>query len=107
MGDAQQQVTKQFEQRLNLQSSRIDVVTESVQKAQKIAEDNAELPQNLVVGVEDMGENLKKFQEEFQNAEREYEDMNDELLTEASLFVPAVSEQFRYQLPQFQHPNFQ
>ena len=30
VGDAQQQVTEKFEQRLNLQSSRIDIVTESV-----------------------------------------------------------------------------
>ena len=61
--DAQQQVTEKFEQRLNLQSNRIDVVTESVQKTQMTAEDNAELLQNLLVGVENMGENLKTFRE--------------------------------------------
>ena len=61
VGDAQQQVAKNFEQRLNLQSNRIDNVTESVQKAQRAAEENAELLQNLLVGVENMGENLKKF----------------------------------------------
>ena len=43
VGDAQKQVAEQFEQRLNLQSTRIDAVTESVQKAQKATEDNAEL----------------------------------------------------------------
>ena len=37
-----EQVAEQFEQMLNLQSTRIDVVTESVQKAQKAVEDNAE-----------------------------------------------------------------
>ena len=30
VGDAQKQVTEQFEQRLNLQSTRIDIITESV-----------------------------------------------------------------------------
>ena len=36
-------------------------VTESVQKAQRATEENAELLQNLLVGVENMGENLKNF----------------------------------------------
>ena len=58
VGDVQQQVSDKFEQRLNLQSSRIDVVNESVQKAQKIAEENAEFLQGLLVGVENLGENL-------------------------------------------------
>ena len=40
-----------------MQSTRIDVVTESVQKAQKIAKENAEFLQNLLVGVENIGEN--------------------------------------------------
>ena len=85
---------------MNLQSNRIDVVTESVQKAQKIVEENAEFLQSLLVGVENMGENLKKFREEMegwksaelQNAEREHEAINVELLTEVSLSVPAVTE---------------
>ena len=85
---------------MNLQSSRIDVVTESVQKAQKIAEENAEFLQDLLVGIENLGENLKQFREEMegwkstelQNAEREHEAVNEELLTEVSLSVPAVTE---------------
>ena len=57
------------------------------------------------MGVENMGENLKKFREEFlklQN-EREHEAVNEELLTEVPLSVPAVQSQFRYHLhsPQF------
>ena len=63
MGDVQQQASEKFEQRLNLQSSRIDVVTESLQKAQEIAEENAEFLQGLLVGVENLGENLKQFRE--------------------------------------------
>ena len=87
VGNAQKRVAEQFEQSLNLLSTRIDVINESVQKAQKATEDNAELLQNLFVGVENMGENLKKFREEMeswksielQNSEREYEEMNGEL----------------------------
>ena len=74
-----------------MQSNRIDHVTESVQKAQRAAEENAELLQNLLVVVENMGENLKNFREEFQNAERNYEAVNEELLVEVLLSVPAVS----------------
>ena len=50
VGDVQQQVSENFDQRLNLQSSRIDVVAEAVQKAQKIAEENAEFLQGSACG---------------------------------------------------------
>ena len=63
-----------------------------MQKAQRSAEENTELLQNLLVGVENMGENLKNFHEEFQNAERDYEAVNEELLTEVPLSLPAESE---------------
>ena len=99
---------------MNLQSPRIDVVTESVQKAQKAAEDNAELLQNLLVGVENMGENLKKFREEMegwksaelQNVEREYKQMYEELLTKVSLSVPAVSEPIQIPITPVSAPQF-
>ena len=59
------------------------------------------------MGVENMGENLKKFREEvegwksaeLQNAEREYEAVNEELLTEVSLSVPAVTEPMQIPFP--------
>ena len=71
-----------------------------MQKAQNITEENAEFLQCLLVGVENMGENFKKFREEMegwksselQHAEREHEAVNEELLTEVSLSVPAVTE---------------
>ena len=59
---------------------------------------NAEMLQTLLVGIENMGENAKKLQEvmvnwqsDYQNAEREYEKMNEDLLQEVSLSVPAVT----------------
>ena len=59
VGSAQKQVSEVVEARLNLQSQRIDSVNESVQKAQKTAADNAEMLHNLIVGIENMGENIK------------------------------------------------
>ena len=61
-----------------------------------------------------MGENLKKFREEMegwkstelQNAEREYEEMNEELLTEVSLSVPAVSEPIHVPITLVSTPQF-
>ena len=106
VGVAQQQVAENVEQRLNLQSNRIDNVTESVQKAQRAAEENAELLQNLLVGVENMGENLKNFREEFQNAERDYEVVNEELLTEVPLSLPAVSEPSQIPFTSVSAPQF-
>ena len=106
VGVAQQQVTENVEQRLNLESLRIDTVTESVQKAQKAAEDNAELLQNLLVGVENMGENLKKFREEIHNTEREYQEMNAELLTEVSPSVPAATEPMQTSFTPVSAPQF-
>ena len=73
-----------------MQSNIIDVRNESVKKLQKAAEDNAELLQNLLVGIDNMGEYFKKLWEdmelwqspEYENAEREYEQMNRELMEE-------------------------
>ena len=83
-----------------MQSTRIDAVNESVKKPQKVAEDNAELLQNLLVGIENMGGNFKKLREdmglwqspEYQAAEREYKQMNQEVMEEVTLSAPAISE---------------
>ena len=114
VGDAQQQVTEKFQQRWNLQSSRIDVLTESVHKAQKIAEENAEFLQGLLVDVENLGENLKQFREEMEgwksaellNAKRGHEAANEELLTEVSLSVPAVTEPMEIPIFPVSAPQF-
>ena len=41
VGDTQRQFSEQFNQRLSLQSNRMDVLSESVEKQQKTAENNA------------------------------------------------------------------
>ena len=119
VGAVHKQVSEQFEQRLELQpSSRINMVDESVKKSQKTAEDNAELLQNVLVGIENMGENLKKLREdmelwqtpEYQDAEREYVQMNSELMEEVTPFIMAVTEPIpasispHVSVPQFSAP---
>ena len=67
---SQQEISTAIDDRLNLQSLRIDAVNESVQKAEKIAADNSEILHNLLVGIENLSENVKQLKEEV----RGYED---------------------------------
>ena len=80
VGEVQTQVSGEFQQRLVVQTERIDKLSESVSKSQKSAQDSAELLQTLLVAMENMGDNFKKLREDmvtwqtdYQNAEREYE----------------------------------
>ena len=69
-------------------------------QSQKSAQANADLLQTLLVGMENLGENFKQLQADLeywktpahQEAEREYEQMNQDLLREVSLSVPAITE---------------
>ena len=78
----------------------MDLISLPTNKSQKPAEQNAELLQNLLVGIENMGENFKQLRTDmeywktpaYQEAEREYEQVNQELLEEVSLSIPAVTE---------------
>ena len=70
-----------------------DVVLESRKETQT----NADTLHSLLVGIENFGGNVKSMQEEmiawqsgYQDAEREYQDMNEELLQEVPLPAPAV-----------------
>ena len=58
------------------------------------------------MGVENMGESLKKFREEFQNAGREHEAVNEELLTEVPLSVSAVTEPMQTSFTPVSAPQF-
>ena len=86
--------------RLNLQSERIDNVNIAVEKAQKTAKDNSDMLENLLIGIENMSENVKQCREEMeewrnsniQEADRVYQETAADLLQEISLIVPAVSE---------------
>ena len=73
-----------------------DVVLES----RKDTQTNADTLHNLLVGIENLGENVKNMHEEmiawqtgYQEAEREYQNMNEALLQEVPLPAPAVRPQ--------------
>ena len=95
VGVAQGQVTEQLQKKFDAQTERMDQLTATVVESQKSAQTNSEVLQNLLVGIENLGENFKTMQAEmiawqgeYQNAEGEYQRMNAELLQE----VPLASE---------------
>ena len=59
MGVLQTQVSEQLQQRFDAQTERIDQLSISVNDSQKSAQNNAEMLQTLLVGIENMGENVK------------------------------------------------
>ena len=61
---SQEKLSSAVEDRLNLQSSRIDSVSESTHEAHKTAQENAEMLHNLLVGMENLGESVKQLREE-------------------------------------------
>ena len=61
---SQEQLSSAVNERINLQSQHIDAVSESAQEAQKTAQETAELLHNLLVGMENLGENVKQLREE-------------------------------------------
>ena len=68
-----------------------------LEKSKSMAQTNAETLHSLLVGIENLGENVKNMQEEmvawqsgYQDAEREYQNMNEQILQEVSLPAPAV-----------------
>ena len=89
-----------FSKKLVAQTVRMDQLSKFVNETQKTAQANAEQMQTLLVGMENLGEQFKQLQEDlehwkppaYQEAEREYEEMNQNLLQEVSLLVPAVTE---------------
>ena len=69
-------------------------------ESRKDAQTNADTLHNLLVGIENLGENVKNMQKEmialqagYQEAKREYEEMNEELLQEVPLPALAVRPQ--------------
>ena len=60
----QEQLSGAVDAQLTLQSQRIDSVGESAREAQKTAQDNAEVLNSLLVGMENLGDNVKQLREE-------------------------------------------
>ena len=93
-------MSEDVQQKLVAQTVRMDQLSASVNESPKTAQANAELMQTLLVGMENLGEHFKQLQADlehwkspaYQEAEREYEEMNQNLMQEVSLSVPAVTE---------------
>ena len=60
---SQEQLSSAVDEKINLQSQRIDTVSESTQEARKTAQENSEMPHDLLVGMENLGENVKQLRE--------------------------------------------
>ena len=57
--DSEAKLSSVMEEKLNLQSNRIDEVSQSVQKAQKVTLDNTEILHDLLIGLENLGDSVK------------------------------------------------
>ena len=81
------------EEKLNLQSVRLDTVSETVNEVQKSALETSEILHNLLVGVENLGDSVKQLREEV-NAwgEPEGQAVLDELIQEVTI-VSSTPEQ--------------
>ena len=89
-------VTEQLQQKFDAQNERMDQLSATAVESRKEAQTNAEVLQNLLVGIENLGDNFKHMQEKmvtwqtsYQNAEEEYHTMNEALLQEIPLSAPA------------------
>ena len=97
VGVTQGKLSEQVQQRFDAQQERIERLSDVVLESRKETQTNADTLHSLLVGIENLGENVKSMQEEmiawqsgYQDAEREYQDMNEELLQEVPLPAPAV-----------------
>ena len=88
----QEQVIEQLQKRFDAQTERMGQLSATVVESQKSAQTNSEVLQNLLVGIENLGENFKAMQAEmiawqsdYHHAEGEYQRMNEKLLQEIPL----------------------
>ena len=90
---SQEQLSSAVNERINLQYLRLDTVSESVQDASKTAQENTEMMHDLLVSMENLGENVKQLREEVNawGGPEDQEILND-LMKEVPM-VPSTSEQ--------------
>ena len=79
VGVSQEKLSDQVQQRFDAQADRIDKLSETVLEGQKATQTNVETLNSLLVGIENLGDNFKKMQEDmvswqagYHEAEREY-----------------------------------
>ena len=59
----QNKVSEDVQQKLVAQTVRIDQLSETVNQSQKTAQDNADILQTLLVGMENLGEHLNSYKQ--------------------------------------------
>ena len=95
------QLLQDVNERMQIQSQRIDTVTHSVQRIEKDSADNTKLLHDLIVNMENLGESFKQFKSEVTawegteipmetEEDREYHETQNTLLQEVSLSFPHV-----------------
>ena len=98
-----QALSRDFGQRIESQSARIDTVSDSVQKIQTDTADNTKLLHDLMVNMENLGESIKYLKAEMaqewvqdepmeNTEEKEYQNMQETLLQEVSTGFPVATE---------------
>ena len=65
----QNQLSQDVDKRMQVQSQRIDTITDSVQKIEKDSADNTKLLHDLMINMENLGESFKQFKSEVMNWE--------------------------------------
>ena len=97
VGSLQENLSKEVAQKVAMSEQRISGLSQSVENQKKSVEDTNELPKDLMMGIENMSDNMKLIQKEMnfwrnpevQEAEEEYAHLQEELQQEVPLFVPA------------------
>ena len=96
-------VSSTVSDRLQVQSHRIDTVSESIQKFEENAANNTKLLHDLLVNMENLGDTVKQMKSDFMNWEQEelpveteeerlQKELDASLMQEVSLSVPHVDE---------------
>ena len=64
VGVSHEKLSDQVQQRFDAQADRIDKLSETVLEGQKATQTNVETLNSLLVGIENLGDNFKKMQED-------------------------------------------
>ena len=66
--EREQRISTKADEQLQMLSARIESLNQSVETEQQKAADHTGMLQDLLVGLENMGENMKRFREEMEKS---------------------------------------
>ena len=64
VGNLKENLSKEVTQKLSVSKQKVNQLTESLEEPKKSVDENIGLLRNLMVGIENMGENVKNIQKE-------------------------------------------